>query len=250
MFQRKRAAAAIVFGLCAVLTLALLAVRVGSVAAKPIMEHLFTNPDGTPCERPCLLGIRPNRMSFRAAYAILQRHPLVEWHDPVYCGKNSGLCTFRLSGFGGGQGVFTSFDQDAENNRIVDIYIQWHGSTDGYTNTPTFGDTINALGSPRYIIPHNGYKCCQPQDFTEYLQKMDLFSGLYGLTLYYDQLGVEVTDQARIKRGSYLLSSTSPILGLRVFTPYPICSRTQQYWSEWRGFGDVFRYFGTPTKTC
>src|SRR5215467_16109656 len=37
---------------------------------------LFTNPDGSPCQRPCLLGIRPGDMTFDATVALLKVHPV------------------------------------------------------------------------------------------------------------------------------------------------------------------------------
>ncbi len=45
--------------------------------AQPLSRDLlFTNPDGTPCTQPCLLGIRPGGTSQADAVAILRAHPL------------------------------------------------------------------------------------------------------------------------------------------------------------------------------
>lgn len=37
---------------------------------------LFTQPDGTPCPRPCLFGARAGETSYQAALNLLNRHPL------------------------------------------------------------------------------------------------------------------------------------------------------------------------------
>ena len=39
-------------------------------------DLLYTNPNGTPCIRPCLLGIRPGETSQAEAVALLRAHPL------------------------------------------------------------------------------------------------------------------------------------------------------------------------------
>ena len=43
----------------------------------PSFLDLFTKPDGTPCEQPCLLGIRPGETSMDEALTLLQRHWLL-----------------------------------------------------------------------------------------------------------------------------------------------------------------------------
>jgi hypothetical protein len=49
---------------------------VGASQPDPIAV-LFTNPDGTPCKMPCLLGVRPEDMTVGEALQILRAHPLV-----------------------------------------------------------------------------------------------------------------------------------------------------------------------------
>ena len=43
----------------------------------PAFLDLFTNPDGTLCERPCLFGIQPGETSMDEALVILQTHWLL-----------------------------------------------------------------------------------------------------------------------------------------------------------------------------
>jgi hypothetical protein len=55
----------------------LLARLVGSVRPKPaLFSMLFTNPDGSPCERPCMFGVRPGKMTTEKAVEILKQHPI------------------------------------------------------------------------------------------------------------------------------------------------------------------------------
>jgi hypothetical protein len=50
---------------------------VGSARPKPALySMLFTNPDGSPCERPCMFGVRPGKMTPAEAVAILKQHPV------------------------------------------------------------------------------------------------------------------------------------------------------------------------------
>ncbi len=72
------------------LTFILIVLCAGAIAAIALLDHmhplssavLFTNPDGTPCARPCLLGIRPGETSRAEALAILRAHPLTRSLDP------------------------------------------------------------------------------------------------------------------------------------------------------------------------
>lgn len=40
-----------------------------------LFSLLFTNPDGSPCERPCIFGIEPGKITFFQGDAILKQHP-------------------------------------------------------------------------------------------------------------------------------------------------------------------------------
>jgi hypothetical protein len=44
---------------------------------RPTFLDLFTNPDGTPCERPCLFGIRPGKMTIEVAKSMIRQHWLL-----------------------------------------------------------------------------------------------------------------------------------------------------------------------------
>src|SRR5207302_1104975 len=40
------------------------------------LDVLFTNPDGSPCQMPCLFGVRPGQMTVDDSLRVLQQHPL------------------------------------------------------------------------------------------------------------------------------------------------------------------------------
>jgi hypothetical protein len=64
--------------LCAILIVVLLGVRVAASAGRGGLALLFTAPDGTSCERPCLFGVRPGVTRFDDALLILSQHPLLK----------------------------------------------------------------------------------------------------------------------------------------------------------------------------
>src|SRR5690349_11671995 len=47
---------------------------IGSVQTSPPVAAIFTNPDGSACELPCLFGV--NAHQARQAVALLVQHPL------------------------------------------------------------------------------------------------------------------------------------------------------------------------------
>ncbi len=68
-----RLALALTIG-CAVLVS--VAHTIAGTQPAPILASLFTRPDGTPCQHPCLLGVRPE-MRFKDAIAVLRVHPFI-----------------------------------------------------------------------------------------------------------------------------------------------------------------------------
>src|SRR5438552_4157908 len=58
-----------------VLCVAIGGVQLITRAARASVATLFTNPDSSPCQRPCLFGVRPGETSYETAIKLLQRHP-------------------------------------------------------------------------------------------------------------------------------------------------------------------------------
>ena len=64
------------FVLIAALSGAILAIHlIGGLFPNPIAV-LFTNPDGSPCQMPCLFGVRPGVMTLDEGLRVLDQHPL------------------------------------------------------------------------------------------------------------------------------------------------------------------------------
>ena len=71
---------------------------------------IFTNPDGTRCQRPCLLGVRPGITSSKQGFEILQAHPFTRNFEPditrgLFTGPGLSVILFT-----GEDGVVTRID--------------------------------------------------------------------------------------------------------------------------------------------
>src|SRR5712692_773168 len=69
-----------------------LAMRMIGGARAAAFATVFTNPDGSPCQRPCLFGIRPGKTTAEEAVALLKSHPFLRDYpvlseDPFIAGN-------------------------------------------------------------------------------------------------------------------------------------------------------------------
>ncbi|MBX3082258.1 MAG: hypothetical protein KF716_11550 [Anaerolineae bacterium] len=234
---------------------AIVPVRFAAIASTPRVNYLFTNADGTSCERPCLFGIRPGRMGFRTAVQLLAKHPLIYDMDASVCTRVSGFCTFRVRLYGA-RGAIVAMEAIKDKEFVVqDVYLAFEHTPD----SPMLGDFIGALGTDMVMIPHyvdvnnatntTNPTCCSTSDLDFAVEKLNRFS-THGFTLYYPQQGIEVTDFADFKGANYALTPHSTISGLRVFLPYPVCSATKFYWNHWLGFHTIQEYYAVPATSC
>jgi|SRR5579859_408647 len=69
------------------LTLAIAPTR--PVASGAALDPMFTNPDGSPCRAPCMLGARPGAMTIQQAADRIKAHPYV--HDVLGLGDADNL---------------------------------------------------------------------------------------------------------------------------------------------------------------
>ncbi len=91
----------------------------GTFKSNPMMP-LFTNPDGSRCEMPCLFGIQAGITTIEEAITLIQHHPLTHNLRLVYKDDEVSIGTYResLSYFGysayffgqGGQVVIIQID--------------------------------------------------------------------------------------------------------------------------------------------
>ena len=68
----------LIFAFVGLLAVAVFTMRlIGGAQPLPTVT-LFTNPDGTPCKRPCLFGIEPGKTTREEAVALLKAHPILK----------------------------------------------------------------------------------------------------------------------------------------------------------------------------
>lgn len=234
-------------GLIFVLLLGMVsAVRVGGWVATPRLNYLLTNPDGSPCAAPCILGITPGQMSYREAVSILRHHPLVAPYslNEAFCRQEYGWCDFKLRGFGNANGlVYARNREDLHDTKVVEVTIRFMDNSDSLT----LGDFVAAFGAPQYVIPNPNYSCCAPNQVGVFTEKLN---GTYGFLLYFPDHGISVEDRAQIEHGLYRLHPTSAALNISVARPFDVCSSTQKYLDHWYGFTTLIRYFNLTYKSC
>ena len=239
--------------------------RIAAVASTPRVNYLFTNADSSACQRPCLFGVRPGRVSFRQAVKLLAHHPLIYDMDPAVCQRVFGFCTFRVRMFGA-RGAIVAQEPNKDQEFIVqDVYLAFEHQPE----SPQLGDFISALGTKLYMVPHyldvnntnatskvantastkTNVACCSTSDLEFAAEKLSRFS-THGFTLYYPDQGLEVTDFAEFAGANYALTPHSPIRGLRVFHPYSVCATTKFYWNHWLGFHTLAEYYAQPAVSC
>jgi hypothetical protein len=235
------------FACVLVIVISLIApMRLVAEISRPRVDYLFTNADGSACERPCMFGVRPRLMSFRLATQLLRQHPLVEQMDESGCSRMAGFCTFRVRLLGASGAVTAMEGSRGPDQSILvdDVYL----SFDRPGEAPVLGDFISALGTDLVMIPH--YDCCGQTALESAVDKLLRFGPTYALTLYYPRLGVELTDFVTSRHAQYALDPRGTIKGVRVFPPYPTCTRTKVYWDQWHGFVSLATLYEQRHITC
>ncbi len=66
-------------------------------------QIIFTNPDGTACDRPCLFGVRPGQTSYAEAVTTLHAHPFprdfaVDLRQGILRGPAARVILHRVAG--------------------------------------------------------------------------------------------------------------------------------------------------------
>jgi len=110
----------------------------------PNLALLFTYPDGTPCQRPCLFGIRPGQSSYAQAVALLQFHPLT--HGFSSPGMRNVFSTRFLA-------VIVSLDGD---DRVSRITLMSATDASPVAEITTYGQMIDHLGVPTQVKAGGG----------------------------------------------------------------------------------------------
>jgi len=110
-----------------------------------LLAAMFTNPNESSCEKPCLFGVRPGNMKLQEAARIVKSHPLVQIKDnnPI----NSSGNTFQAQttkGYTIDIGVSDIYSEEVASGAVWDTQMS-------LPVLPTMGEIVAAWGSPTYI---------------------------------------------------------------------------------------------------
>jgi hypothetical protein len=128
----------------------IVSLRIGQQETVPF-SVLFTRPDGSACDKPCLFGIQPGKTRSAEAIAMLRAHPLTQQFT------QTGSAPFRMEGY-------------ADRIQIVSFHAKDSGVVDEITlatyrlytlpvttnaialpNSGSLGDIVSAFGAPDFI---------------------------------------------------------------------------------------------------
>src|SRR5262249_11028164 len=110
---------------------------------------IFTNPDGSACQQPCLFGIRPGTTTYDQAVVLLKTHPLTRGYPQYLQAQfNPDGSVFRqIELVGSGTRIFMSYNKDQA------IYsVQWRfvparlAVATSPMPIPKYSDVVSSLG--------------------------------------------------------------------------------------------------------
>jgi hypothetical protein len=201
-----------------VLSAALFTARlIGKTQPAPsLFSVIFTNPDGSPCEMPCMFGVRPGKMTADEALAMLRKHPV----------------TRDMTESQGSDSVDTIFAAQG-----VTVYVgaqaRWMGIYYGYSN-PELPLARKSLLNGRAL--GNAIKIWSYPDLVEILDDNRPWNDYPSTTMFYAAKSVELT---------YRRSFADYILPTDVLTNVVVNPSRQAYSPcslPWHGFGHIKRY--------
>jgi hypothetical protein len=130
---------------------AIVGVRTIGAAQKSPLVALFSAPDGSPCEQPCLFGVRPGKTLFSDAVLLLRQHPLLQGFEEFLTVDVSGLQVIQF----GGTGSWINIRED-QNERVLYVAVELFPPQSVITPI-SFGDLVLFLGLPDFVNIDNSY---------------------------------------------------------------------------------------------
>lgn len=209
----------------------MLLITAGVVAARFVgstqtsaLAALFTNPDGTACELPCLFGVRPGQTRAAEAIALLELHPLTR-HFAI-----TGRDPYRIQGEGD-RIVMVSFNQSTDG-LVADItlaayvrYGQYHSGAPSMAGYGALGDLLSIFGTP---------------DFVQLTTGGDPVLG-------YAKHGIEIAS-ARARAGMRRMTVDDELRRIVLFKAEKCSLDAFSYmFPRWLGFAHFSRYSHAPT---
>ncbi len=188
--------------ICALATISLTARAIGGRHSDwPAL--LFTNPNGSPCQRPCLFGIRPGYTTFEESEALLNAHPITHT-------RNKPGAPYRISRAGDGI-VIAQIDI----SYVTPLDSQW---------LPVFslGEIVKSIGEPTFAYYNAEMANCIALFFVPYdLEVQNIPPS-------------RKCDVPRVEPGDKAYQ-----LGVGLVTAR---AAADSHYARWHGFGDVAQY--------
>jgi hypothetical protein len=188
----------------------LIARRIGAAQPPPSFALLFTNPDGTPCQMPCVFGIRPGITTKKQAFALIQAHPLTR-------NMTKQTESLNTTGFSYAFDLHLTF---SDENQVLRIQLT---ALLGLT----LGEVIARLREPESI---NIDKARTTGQLFYYVSS---FRVIYSLR--WIRVGIREHAEERLSPESELVGLDVRTQGFQDGATYPT--------RNWLGFGSITRYF-------
>jgi len=155
----------LVLGLVIGLYILIFAARAIAAQQPSALAEIFTNPDGSPCEMPCMFGVRPGVTTFERALTIFHEHPLTrnlkpptlttgysESHALVFVGASGGVILYSDTQSNPVvETMLICFSLDAVREYTITLGqedIPISPSFDRVIQAAKLGDVLGYLGSP------------------------------------------------------------------------------------------------------
>jgi hypothetical protein len=141
MFKFCRLVAGLLLSLTVLIGMAPL---IGGAQSAPL-AMLFTKPDGTPCQRPCLFGVQPGLTSYTQAVELLRNHPFTRTFQSE--GIRNMFSDESLS-------VILSLDA---NDRVSGVTLISYSNSSPLARLGSLGNMLALLGVPNTVERDVGY---------------------------------------------------------------------------------------------
>jgi hypothetical protein len=137
--------------------------RLGGNSQPSSAVALFTSPDGTRCELPCLFGIRPRATAFNDALALLTAHPFLgtpQTYRQAFDHTRSRVLSFAAAWTGhaglSGQELSVTVYQDDEQGLVSGLALSVEPACSASEAEISLGAIMNVLGAPSLTLDRNG----------------------------------------------------------------------------------------------
>lgn len=127
---------------------------IGGTRPNPL-AILFTNPDGTPCQRPCLLGVGPGETKYEDAVALLRTHPFMLQFDQREENAANGLA------FSGHKilVILQGKPTNSVSSSVSSLLISFLSPTNTLYSFARSGDLIDILDKPTSFMLSDNLEC-------------------------------------------------------------------------------------------